>query len=102
MKLTPGSRWRSAVCETEVILVRPSGDDVDLRCGGQPMVPLGEEAPADLALEPAFAEGTALGKRYTNGAGDLELLCTKPGAGSLSLGNEPLVLKEAKPLPSSD
>lgn len=102
MKLTPGSRWRSAVCDTEVVVVRGAGDDVDLRCGGQPMVPMGEEPPVGLALEPAFADGTALGKRYTDGAGDLELLCTKPGAGSLSLGDEPLVLKEAKPLPSSD
>jgi hypothetical protein len=102
MKLTPGSRWRSAVCETEVIVVRLAVDDVDLRCGGQPMAPLGEEPPDGLALEPALAEGTALGKRYTDGTGDLELLCTKPGAGSLSIGNELLVLKEAKPLPSSD
>lgn len=102
MKLNPGSRLRSAVCDTEVIVVRSGDEDIDLRCGGRPMVPLGEEPPAGLALEPAFADGTALGKRYTNGTGDLELLCTKPGAGSLSLGDEPLALKEAKPLPSSD
>jgi hypothetical protein len=102
MKLGPGSRLRSAVCETEVIVVRPPGDDVDLRCGGQPMVPLGEDPPAGLTLEPAFAEGTALGKRYTDGDGNLELLCTKAGSGSLSVGSEALVLKDAKPLPSSD
>jgi hypothetical protein len=102
MKLGPGSRLRSAVCETEVIVVRPPADDVDLRCGGQPMVPLGEEPPAGLSLEAAFADGTALGKRYTDGGGDLELLCTKGGAGTLSVGSEVLVLKEAKPLPSSD
>ena len=102
MKLTPGSRLRSAVCDTEVIVVRSTGDDVGLRCGGHSMVPLDEEPPGGLALEPEFGEGTALGKRYTDGAGDLELLCTKPGAGSLSLGSEALVLKDAKPLPSSD
>ena len=102
MKLTPGSRFRSVVCDTEAIVVRSPDDDIDLRCGGQPMVPLADEPPAGLALEPAFADGTALGKRYTNDAGDLELLCTKPGAGSLSAGEELLVLKEAKPLPSSD
>ena len=48
------------------------------------------------------ADGTALGKRYVNEAGDLELLCTKPGDGSLGANGEVLVLKEAKPLPSSD
>lgn len=46
--------------------------------------------------------GTLLGKRYVNAAGDLELLCVKPGDGSLSANGETLVLKEAKPLPSSD
>jgi hypothetical protein len=37
-----------------------------------------------------------------NEAGDLEVLCTKPGDGALSLVDAPLQLKEAKPLPSSD
>jgi hypothetical protein len=37
-----------------------------------------------------------------NAAGDLELLCTKPGKGSLADGGQPLALKEAKPLPASD
>lgn len=82
--------------------MRSDDEDIDLRCGGQPMVPLGEEPSAGLSLEPAFAEGTAIGKRYTNETGELEILCTKPGAGSLSIGDELLVLKEAKPLPSSD
>jgi hypothetical protein len=102
MKLGPGTRLRSTVCDTELIVVRASGDDVDLRCGGHPMVPLGEDAPLGLALDPAFHDGTALGKRYTDDAGELELLCTKAGKGSLSVGGEALVLKEAKPLPSSD
>jgi hypothetical protein len=102
MKLGPGTRLSSAVCETEVIVVRPPADDVDLRCGGAPMVPLGEGAPGGAELDAAFAEGTALGKRYTDAEGSLELLATKAGAGSLSIGSEALVLKEAKPLPSSD
>lgn len=102
MKLNAGSRLRSTVSDTEVIVVRSGDEDIDLRCGGQPMVPLGEEPPAGLSLEPAFTEGTAIGKRYTDATGDLEVLCTKPGAGSLSIGDELLVLKEAKPLPSSD
>jgi hypothetical protein len=40
-------------------------------------------------------------KRYTDAGGN-EVLVTKPGAGSLSLGDVPLALKDAKPLPASD
>ena len=32
-----GLRLRSQVCATEVIVVRGAGD-IDLRCGGQPMI----------------------------------------------------------------
>jgi hypothetical protein len=32
----------------------------------------------------------------------LEALCSKPGAGSLSLDGRPLTMKEAKKLPASD
>jgi hypothetical protein len=37
-----------------------------------------------------------------NEAGDLELLCTKPGHGTLAAGGMALTVKGAKPLPSSD
>jgi hypothetical protein len=53
-------------------------------------------------VDSAHAEGTLLGKRYVNEAGDLELLCIKPGDGSLAVDAVALVLKEAKALPSSD
>jgi hypothetical protein len=46
--------------------------------------------------------GTALGKRYVDAEGTVEILCTKSGAGSLHLDGRPLSLKESKPLPSSD
>ncbi|HET9773316.1 MAG TPA: hypothetical protein VFS16_20660 [Acidimicrobiia bacterium] len=101
MEMKAGTRLRSAVCETEVIVVRPPSDPVDLRCGGAPMV-AADAPPAGPALDPAHASGTRLGKRYAHPATGLELLCTKPGDGSLSVGAEPLGLKDAKPLPSSD
>lgn len=66
------------------------------------MIGHAEQPAAGGSLDPAASGGTALGKRYINGAANLELLCTKPGKGALSVGNQPLVLKEAKPLPSSD
>ena len=43
-----------------------------------------------------------MGKRYVTEDESLELLCTKPGAGSLAAGEAPLNVKGAKPLPSSD
>src|SRR4051812_43147228 len=97
VELKAGSRWKSSVCDTEVVVVRAPADPVDLECGGHPMVPLDADAPNGLALEESQAGGTLLGKRYAADVG-LELLCTKPGKGSLSVGGEPIGLKEAKPL----
>jgi hypothetical protein len=42
-----------------------------------------------------------MGKRYVDDAG-AEVLVTKAGQGSLSIGDTPLTIKEAKPLPASD
>jgi hypothetical protein len=55
-----------------------------------------------LSADPAFADGSVLGKRYTDEDGTFEVLCTKAGPSSLSIGEVALRLKEAKPLPSSD
>jgi hypothetical protein len=66
------------------------------------MVPLGAEVPSGLSISEDAAAGTQIGKRYVNEAGDLELLCTKPGKGSLGLAGALLAIKGAKPLPSSD
>lgn len=101
MNLKPGTRLRSSVCTTEVVVVKASAADVDLRCGGVAMAPLDQAATGD-GLQAGFDGGTQVGKRYTNEAGDIELLCSKAGAGSLSLGDTLLELKTAKPLPSSD
>lgn len=103
MELRPGTRLRSVVCTTEVVVVRPAHGE--LACGGQPMVPLeGVTASADANLghEGAPADGTLLGKRYADPASGLEVLCTKAGKGSLTLDDTPLRPKDAKPLPSSD
>ncbi len=100
-QLKAGTRIQSAVCNTEVMVIAAPDGDVDVRCGGSPMITIGEEKSGSTP-DGSFAEGTQLGKRYVNEAGDLELLCTKPGEGSLAVGDAALVLKEAKPLPSSD
>jgi hypothetical protein len=98
-QLKAGTRIQSAVCSTEVMVIQAPAGDVDVRCGGAPMIALGQPKTGG-AVAPGA--GTAMGKRYVNAAGTLELLCTKPGPGSLSVGDAPLALKEAKPLPSSD
>ena len=86
----------------EIIVVRPLPGEADLTCGGHPVVDLKETPAAGLSLKEGADTGNALGKRYTDASGTLELLVTKPGAGTLALGGDPLVLKEAKPLPASD
>jgi len=70
-----------------------------LTCGGAPMT---AERGAPIAIVPAFADGLKMGKRYTDSAGLIEILCIKPGEGSLALDGVALQIKEAKPLPSSD
>lgn len=101
--LKPGMRLRSAVCATEVMVVQAPPEPLAVTCGGAPLVPLGAPAPAAGAGPAADAAGgTLIGKRYVNEAGTLELLCTKPGAGTLAAGGAPLAVKAARPLPSSD
>ncbi len=102
MSMKPGSRWKSAVCSSEVVIVRPPKQDVTLHCGGAAMIPLGEAAPEGLALAPEHAEGTHVGKRYTDAQSGLEVLGSKAGKGSLSADGRKLALKTAKPLPASD
>ena len=100
--IKPGTRLRSSVCDVEVIVVKTSSQALDLRCGGHPMVPAGVDRPDGLEAKDGFTGGTQIGKRYTDESGELELLCTKAGTSSLSIGDTPLKIKEAKPLPSSD
>ena len=101
-RLKTGTRIKSAVCATEAMVIAAPDADVEVTCGGVPVIDIGADAPAGADISPDAAKGTALGKRYVNEAGDLELLCTKPGDGSLGANGELLTLKEAKPLPSSD
>lgn len=101
MDVKPGMRLTSAVCATEVIVTKGSGD-LDLGCGGHPLVEAGSEVPAGLEISPDAADGTQMGKRYVDEDAALELLCTKPGEGSLTLGGVVLPIKGAKPLPASD
>ncbi len=96
--MKPGTRLKSAACDTEVMVIRCA--DGTIQCGGAPM---GEAKPAEAAaLSPDFSAGTLMGKRYVDEAGTYELLCVKPGKGSLGVDGVALFVKDAKPLPASD
>lgn len=96
-----GARLKSNVCDTEVMVIACADPALVVTCGGVEML----DASATKSggnPDAAHAAGTLLGKRYINATGKIELLCVKAGKGSLAANGEALVLKDAKPLPSSD
>ncbi len=100
--LKSGAALKSAVCSAEIMVIRaPTGVDVDVRCGGAPMTQARDPAAAT-PLDPAFAQGALVGKRYVDATESFEFLCTKGGLGGISVNGEVLVVKIAKALPSSD
>jgi hypothetical protein len=102
MDLKPGSRWKSVVCNAEVVIVRPPKTSVVLECGGHSMTAISDAKPEGLAVSPAHSAGVHMGKRYVDEATGLEVLASKAGVGSLSIGGSPLSVKEPKALPASD
>ena len=101
MEIRTGQRLQSSTCDAEVMVLRAPAGDIDLRCGGHPVHDRLESVPA-APLDQDLAGGTALGKRYVDADGTLELLCVNAGKGSLSVGSTPLQIKAAQPLPASD
>jgi hypothetical protein len=90
------------------IYVAPSGAQLIVTKGGPGTLSDGD-VPLQLKDAGAFAPGTAagngmlqLGKRYKSADGAVEVLVNKPGACDLRYEGQPMELKEAKPLPSSD
>lgn len=96
--MKPGSKLKSQVCDTEVMVIRCGEGQIE--CGGVPMA--AERAGEPCGLSEAFSGGTLMGKRYVDAAGAFELLCVKPGKGSLAVNGAALTIKDAKPLPASD
>ena len=66
------------------------------------MAPASGSASTAATVNEGGVPGAQLGKRYEHTDSGLEVLCTKAGAGPLSLEGALLLPKEAKPLPSSD
>lgn len=99
VNVKPGTRFKSAVCDTEFMVVKGTGD-IDLRCGGSTVLASGETGGGELSE--GYSDGCLIGKRYVDQEASVELLCTKGGAGSLSVGDQILTIKQAEALPSSD
>ena len=102
MKLEAGARLQSSVCTTQLIVVRAPDDDLDICCGGQPLLPIDADDSSSAPIDPLLSDGTLIGKRYVDDEAGIELLCTKAGDGSLTIGSVRMPLKDSKPLPSSD
>jgi len=97
--LKVGQRLKSTVCDAEIMLIVAPEGDVVLACGGTPM---GENGAATGSVDPDHADGVVIGKRYMDEDGSIEVLCIKPGDGSLSLDGAPLRIKDAKKVPKTD
>jgi hypothetical protein len=103
VQLKVGSRLRSIVSDTEVIVVRAPKAEVDLTCGGYPMNAVDASSPAAPPdPKPELTGETKVGKRYADEELGLEVLVTKAGLGLLAVNGAELLVREAKPLPASD
>lgn len=101
MILTPGQRLQSVVDDTNVIVVKASGADIDLRCGGHPMVL--DDGSVVQSTKPSVDGGpTKVGKRYHDLEDTVEVVVLRAGTNVLSLREVPLEPKNPKPVPSAD
>ena len=101
MKLRPGQKLHSAVCDAQVVVVKAPAGEVELGCGGAPLLDDGQDVDG-ATLDASLGDGPLLGKRYADDEVGLELLCTRAGTGALTVDGRLLPVKGAKPLPSSD
>jgi hypothetical protein len=101
MEIKAGSRLACPVCSVELVVVRPPSSPVVLACGGSELVEAGSDRPGGEHAD-ASGDGTLVGKRYADDESGVEVLCAKPGPGSLTVDGRELPIKGAKPLPSSD
>lgn len=96
-----GAKLGSTVCPGQILVLRVPAAAIDLRIGGATVA--AANAVGELtAIDPALADGILTGKRYTDAAETMEFLCTRGGAGSITVDGVVLGIKAAKALPSSD
>lgn len=100
VQIKAGTKLFSAVCDTQIMILRVPADDLDVTCGGLPMQT--EEAAEKSSILGDAGEGSLVGKRYVDEAETIEFLCTRGGEGNISVNGVALEIKQAKRLPSSD
>lgn len=101
MPLKIGARLKSTVCDGEVMIISTPNEDIELTCGGAVMTSAANESEKG-ELDADQAGGVQIGKRYIGLDGKLEVLCVKPGQGSLATEGTVLTIKDAKKLPKTD
>lgn len=101
MQLKTGARLKSTVCDAEVMVISAPDDSAALTCGGAPMADAASDTEKS-AINEDHKLGVQIGKRYIDAEATLEVLCIKPGEGSLALNGDTLLLKDSKKLPKSD
>lgn len=101
MELKTGARLKSSVCDAEIMIIAAPAEGTQLTCGGAPMVDATSDAEKG-SIDPDHSLGVQIGKRYVDEDSTIELLCIKPGDGSLALNGASLLLKDTKKLPKSD
>ena len=101
IQLKAGIRLRSTTDSCEIVVIRAPAQPIDLRCGGHVFRPIDTEV-AQQTPASGFDQGSQIGKRYCDEDLGLELLCTRAGEGSISVGETLLAVKGPKALPASD
>jgi hypothetical protein len=104
VQLRAGMHLVSVVSPASVIVLRAPKKDVEVCCGGVAMA-AADNIARDVEVQATgngSGNGLILGKRYAHESSELEFLCTRAGAGELTVDGEPFILKDAKPLPPSD
>ena len=106
MQLRAGMHLVSVVSPASVIVLRAPKKDVEVCCGGVAMA-AADNIARDIEVQATGngignGNGLILGKRYAHESSELEFLCTRAGAGELTVDGVPFILKDAKPLPPSD
>ena len=98
--LKAGARFKSAVCDTQVMVIKAPPGEHTLQCGGVDVI--APTATGSGTLAAALGSESLIGKRYVNADESVELLCTKGGQGGLAFNGTAMDVKQAKQLPSSD
>jgi hypothetical protein len=77
--LKAGARFKSAVSDAQVMIVKAPAGEFELGCGGVAMVGGTASLPEGATLAAGDAGEVLIGKRYVNADESLEMLCTKGG-----------------------